>query len=171
MISRAVVLIALAAFLFTGTVYAGDEPKLPGSNLTIEDAVAKSDAVFKGQLTDLGEKDRNAGDHLTSGPEYDSAQVKVAQTWKGTVDAQISVGIFPYDDPMHRETTPKVGESYIFFVEKSEGTAAPFRALKILPATHDNMTAAIVAILKAKTHAKLLEIQKEKKQGSASGSN
>ena len=135
---RAILLVALAAFLFTGIVRAADNPDLIGSNIRTEDAILKSRAVFVGQLVSLGERD-NSIDHFSSGPEYPGAKVKVAELLKGVFDDRTTIGIYPTVFKLNEET-PQEGKSYIFFVKyNGSESISPYVVFKLLPATDDNI--------------------------------
>ena len=130
---RAIFLVALAALLLVGTVR-GDDLLLPGSDLKVEDAVAKTDAVFVGKFINLGAQAME-GTHAAQGPEYHGALVKVVQTLKGKVDAPIAVSIYPVHEVM-----PQVGTAYIVFVKNKDFYSSdPFRIVKLMLATDDNI--------------------------------
>jgi hypothetical protein len=158
MTRRAIHLIALAGFLFNGTVRADDTPNLTGSTLKADDVISQSDAVFIGEVTQIGS--------TASSPvmaSYGGTKVNVAQTYKGSVDRKISVTIDALD--LDHEQAPLAGNKYVFFVRKNTETGSDaFTVLKLLPATKDNIITAMLAVLKERTKAKLLEIEKEKKQ-------
>jgi len=110
-------------------VKAQNEPVLNGSTLKAEDIAAKADAVFVGEIIQMGFPNPSAPGLASYG-----TQVKVLQVLRGSVDAQITVTIDTH--AMNREEPPKVGTQYIFFVKK-EGDH--FKALKLLTATDANI--------------------------------
>ena len=104
-----------------------------------------------------------SADHDSDGPEFHGIKVKISQKIQGSLVDQISVSIYP--NILNHETTPTVGNSYIFFVRNDEkqGFADPYTALKLLPATKENINMVIFSLLKARASAKLLEVEKDQK--------
>lgn len=134
MAARAFLLIALAAFLFTGIVRAGDAPKLTGSMLKIEEAVTKSGAIFVGQFTSFGKK----GAIGPGESELFGNHVKVSQDLKATFDDGATVAFNRMTDLGEQKPATKV--LYIFFMTKNAQTEPdPFTVLKLVPATNDNI--------------------------------
>jgi len=137
MATRAIVFGALVSFLFIGVACADEIPNLIGSSLKTENAIAKSQTVFIGQLVSLGERD-NSVDHESLGQEYENAKIKLVELLKGTFDAHTTVGIYS-NAIMLKEETPHVGETYIFFVAYAGNASNPFIVIKLLTATNDSV--------------------------------
>jgi hypothetical protein len=143
MVMRAILLVVLASFLFSGVVRADDAPKLTGSSLKIKNAVSKSIAVFVGTVRDLGLKAPDPPTTPANGPVYNGVKVKVLKVLKGSVESQASVSLF-VDFSIHEELH-KVESSYIFFVSKNTATLSSiippdsFFVVKLLPATEANI--------------------------------
>ena len=113
-----------------------NEPILSGSSLKSEDTVIKSDAIFIGQITQMGFQSLKAAGRSS----YYGNIVKILQVLRGTVDAQIKITLYVYYVSDTPENPPKTGNSYIFFVKKNApGQPDPYAALKLLPATDDNI--------------------------------
>jgi hypothetical protein len=108
-----------------------DSMKLTGSTLREEDLVAKSDAIFIGEIADPGLT-------VPTSPgmaSYSGVQVKVLQVLRGSVDPQVTVKLDIF--ATNHEGPPQVGSSYIFFVHKENDQ---LRVLKLLPTTNANTT-------------------------------
>ena len=88
-------------------------------SFSLEEAVSKSDAIFIGDITELG---------LGVG-----SNVKVFQVFRGSPARQTSITV-------NTVSAPQEGSSYIFLARKnSVEEAGPFSALKLLPASDDNI--------------------------------
>jgi hypothetical protein len=139
MVIRAMLLIAFAAFLITGITRADDAPNLAGSAIKTKDAAAKSDAVFVGEVTQLG----NCIWANPNFPLFIGTNVKVLHVLRGSVGGHILITI-TLNDTYHEEL-PAAGRTYIFFVINNKNTEAgglfadPFTALKLLAVTDDNI--------------------------------
>jgi hypothetical protein len=138
MAARAIPLIALIASFLAGSVRA-DTPKLPGSGIPVENAVAKSNTVFEGQVTELGDEETT---YPYAGHSNLHASVRVLHVLRGQLGAYEVVWI-ALDRTLHQEP-PKVGSSYIFCVTKthSQTISYPSPVLKMLSATNDNIALA-----------------------------
>jgi len=135
------ILLALAVLVLSGNARA-DEPKLTGSAMKEEDAIANSDAVFVGKVTSIG------GPYAKGvGPNYYPIGIDVGETYLGSVVSN------PYSwTTINRsvEHLPSVGKNYIFFVKKQEGRE--LMPLKFLPASDANIATVkkLIAQLPAK---------------------
>jgi len=128
----------LCSFFNTGNVHAGDDTKLTGSDLKVENAALHSDAIFVGQITDVGAEEEFPPASAYAGPLYHGVKIKIIQVLRGTVGTQTSVTLFV--DFVAQEKLQTVGNSYIFFVTKNrDKDPDPFTALKLLPATDDSI--------------------------------
>jgi hypothetical protein len=119
---------------------------LSGSTQKSEDIASKVDAVFVGQVTQIGFAVPE-GDATAS---YPGIRVKILQVLRGSISAQVVKVTLrtTWRQDVH-ETPPTVGSSYIFFVKnKAQGASDHFTALKLLPATDDN-TANVKALIAA----------------------
>jgi hypothetical protein len=133
MAERAILLFAFAIILSEGFAFAND-PILDGSSVEAKDVVAECDAIFVGKITDAGVRDMSL-DHLSLGPEIHGIKVKVLQVLRGKIAAiggSLSLSIYLITSK--HETTPRVGDTYIFFVRQQDDTI-----LKLLPSTADNI--------------------------------
>jgi hypothetical protein len=141
MITRAILLAVLASGWFAGIVHADDTPKLTGSILTTEEAVAKSGAIFIGQMVSFGRKG-------AAGPGESKLfgnRVKVSQNLKSNFDDRATVSNNRMTDLGEKMPVTKI--TYIFFIIKDVPTAPdPFTVLKIIPATRDNIAIVMKAI-------------------------
>jgi len=149
MTSRAIILVALVAFLFGGIAQADDAAILVGGSLKPEEAVSKSDAVFVGEVTDTGIKVMPPPDCPYEGPLYRGIKIKVLQFLRGSVRDHVSVALFV--PTMKLVTLHMVGNSYIFFVQTKSQKALDYPynclekadttdiAIKLLPATDENI--------------------------------
>jgi hypothetical protein len=136
MATRVILLVALSSFLFNGIVRAND-PKLPGSDVKIEDAVSKSTAIFVGVIDTTGfvsEKNDQMGATVTNVEGiFGLAPVS---PWEVLVLFTVS--------NVAGEALPKDGSSYVFCVlknEKNDAKIGPdkFTAIKLFPATDSNI--------------------------------
>jgi len=105
--------------------------QLPGSRLKMSDVAPKSDFVFVGKLLKIPPGDADSAGETG----YDGAPVKILHVFRGSMVNPLSIDFhvffMPHEDP------PKVGQSYIFFVQ---GADSSYReASKILPATDENI--------------------------------
>jgi hypothetical protein len=139
MFARVILLIALAALPLVGIVRANDAPKLPGSALTIPDAVSKCDAAFVGAITKIPPKVMLPSTAPYAGPLYNGVRVKVTEVLRGLVSKQVSITLFV--DFTLQEQEPAVGKRYVFFVSKNgkidSDNPDPFTVLKLLPLRAD----------------------------------
>jgi hypothetical protein len=132
---RATLLVVLATFLFSEDVRSENSPKLPGSTVKTEEVALKCDAVFVGQITDIGHWGPPTSPDLIS---LQGVKIKILQVLRGSVDSEISVEIFWFDT--NSEESPKAQSTYIFFLNKThvENTIQNI-VPKLLPATEDNI--------------------------------
>jgi len=121
--------------LFDGILRADEWPKLTGSNLAITDALSQSDFIFIGKIPQMSGEAAS-----TIRAIYGGVHVNVLRTLRGTLVKQISVSldVFMADKG---EEKPKTGSPYIFFVRKTIEAEGDDMALKILPATDNNVAA------------------------------
>ena len=111
--------------------------KLTGSATKAEDILSISSEVFVGGITDPGIPSYGAGVGWTV---YSGVGVNVAENLRGTVDPQTKIGLRTLACPGIQDLAPKGGSSYIFFVYKStDDSQDPYTAIKLLPATADNV--------------------------------
>ena len=114
------------------------EMVLSGSTFKSEDVLAKADVVFVGTITEAGSEVLLPPTAPYAGPLYGGVKVNVLQVLRGSIGAQVSVSLFT--SFVHHEKLHTVGSSYIFFVKKNApGQPDPYTALKLLPATGDNI--------------------------------
>jgi hypothetical protein len=158
---RATVLLLMLGCLPVGTARADAPAILPGSFLTIDAAVAKSDLVFEAKLTSTGTLDQeNAAKHV--GPIYVGAQVdggtplEKGHMLKGQPGAPMTLTIY-LNDSQH-ETLPVVGQSYLFFVQGPRANGG-YGVMKMLPMTKGNLQVTLHAVLKERAQKKLQQIQ------------
>ena len=86
---------------------------------------------------------------------YRGVQVIVLQVLRGTVADSIAVTLHVVGRTEFHEDPPKVGGSYIFFVEKNaQGEADSYTVLKLIPATDANITKVKALIAAAPTSKK-----------------
>jgi hypothetical protein len=104
---------------------------LAGSTLKTEDIVLQSDAIFIGKLIDLG-----WGETASSGHDTRGAYITVLQILRGSLKGRVGVRMNMLHGPKVREASPKVGDTYIFFIKQIPGWNM---VLKILPATDANI--------------------------------
>jgi len=111
--------------------------KLSGSAIKAEDIVLSCDAVCVGEIEDMGLPTNSSTTGLVV---YSGIEVKVLQILRGSVEYQIKITLNTLKSPSLQEMPPKFGGSYIFFVNRNNPEADdPFIALKLLPATDDNI--------------------------------
>lgn len=140
MVTRLALLLALPAFLFSGMIRA-DEPMLPGSALTIEEAVAKSQAIFDGEVDTIG----YVAPRTEGKAEPMGVSVIDVEAIRG-LDTDSPWGALVSFD-WYRDlgqVLPKNKSSYIFCVVMNEKEAPKigphkFMALKIVPAMAENI--------------------------------
>jgi hypothetical protein len=141
MAARAILLIALVVFIPSAVVRASDNPKYVGSTNDLPWATSKSDIIFVGTITNSGTKTQLPTTIMYAGTAYGGIKVKVLSVLRGSVGSRASVCLI-VDTTVHEER-PAVGGAYIFFVVPNEDqTPDPFYALKLLPATDDNIARA-----------------------------
>ena len=111
--------------------------KLSGSAIKAEDIVLSCDAVCVGEIEDMGLPTNSSTTGLVV---YSGIEVKVLQILRGAVEHQIKFTLNTLKSPSIQEMPPNFGSSYIFFVNRNSPEADdPFTALKLLPATDDNI--------------------------------
>jgi hypothetical protein len=133
-----ILLLAVASLLFGGTVHAG-EALLPGSAAKIEDAVAKSDAIFVGKVSTLGFVHGSVPGQYDFGVTVPNLEGILGQAQDNFYGALV---VLVVSIPAH-EAPPKVDNEYIFCVIKKETPATgptKYTALKLMPATDENIT-------------------------------
>src|ERR1700733_10876598 len=108
MATRAILLVALTAFLFPAMARADDAPKLVGSIFSTEKASSKSDAVFIGQITHFGSRGADGPGECT---RFGNT-VKVTRVLKGSFEPQASVSIYYFTDA--HEQRMETDRPYIF---------------------------------------------------------
>lgn len=114
------------------TTSAASPLQYSGSEKKAEDIVTTCDAIFIGQIIAKGPV------MLTKpGASYRSYTVKVITLLKGTLAGEIQVSLDVRNDGRVAEVIPHVGENYIFFAMLKAGEVI---AMKLLPATDDNIT-------------------------------
>jgi hypothetical protein len=128
------------AVFSTASVRAVDIPKFSGSGLLIENAIAKSNTVFEGTVTELG--DEEVSIYPYTGHSHLQATVRVLHVLRGRPGAYEVVEI-ALDRTLHQEP-PKVGIPYIFCVTKTESKTIsyPSPVLKMLSASDENIALA-----------------------------
>jgi len=112
---------------------------LSGSTVKTEDIAMKVDAIFVGQIVDIGSPMPGALGQAV----YYGVKVNVLQILRGTVDANVTVTLYVTRGMNVHEEPPKTGNSYIFFI--NEGKERIF-VRKLLPAT-DSTTATIKKLI------------------------
>ena len=113
------------------------DQKLTGSVVKVEDIISTCDAVFLGEITDIGVPSDPADDGwtVTSG-----IGVSVSENLRGSVESQIKVTLRTLSSSSTQESTPKFEGSYIFFVNKTaDASEDPYMVVKLLPATDTNI--------------------------------
>ena len=122
------------------------EPKLSGSRFKTEDMALKADAVFVGEITQMGSPTAK----MAGAVVYHGVQVKILQVLRGSIDPQSTFTLYVSGTTTFHEDSPKVGSSYIFFVRKN-GPGQPdlYSVLKLLPAT-DATTAKVKGLIPSK---------------------
>ena len=149
MATKVILLVAFAGFILPAIARGDNAPALTGSNAKITDALAQSDAVFVGQVKDIGFGDFKA----KGGLMFRGVQVNVLQVLRGAVGASVTVTLGVVGIAGFHEDPPTTGNSYIFFVlRKGAPEADPYDVLKLLKATDVNI--ASVKKLVAQSHAK-----------------
>jgi hypothetical protein len=106
-----------------------------GRAITNEDALKLADSVVVGTIVDLGNLDAGAAGQTI----YAKVKVEVSQTIKGTASKAISLILKVQKIPVKLfEETPKVGNEYIFFVQRLDPKT--LEATKLLQATEENLS-------------------------------
>jgi hypothetical protein len=130
-----------------------NEPALTGSSQKSEDIVVKADAVFVGEITTIG----FGGFKAPGESVYRGVQIKVLQVFRGTVADSIAVTLHVVGRMEFHEDPPKVGNSYILFVKKSDqGQPDAYTVLKLILATDANIAKvkALIAAVPASKNGK-----------------
>jgi hypothetical protein len=153
--ARSILLLVVFFCLHGFVARADDTPILPGSWLTVKDAVAKSDYVFQAKLTNLGTLEQKDSAKYV-GPTYDRAAVEKPEFYKGQIHGMALLQIFVNNG--YKETAPVAGQMYLFF-GKQPPTGGGYPVLKILVATKANVDATIAAVLKDRAQNKLQQVQ------------
>jgi hypothetical protein len=138
----ALVLLAVGLVLIL-PAHAEDAPLLPGSFLTIDEAVAKSDLIFDAKLTSAGTLD-NQTSGKNVGPIYTGAQATSASFYKARAGEPIHLTIF-LNNGQH-EMVPLAGQYYLFFAQ-GPPVNGEYRVMKMLPATVENRRATLRAVI------------------------
>jgi hypothetical protein len=134
MAMRATLLVAVAAFLSPAMASADAAPKLVGSIFSTEKALAKSDAIFIGQLTHFGSGGASGPGECT---RFGNT-VKVTRILKGSLKAQASVSICYFTDA--HEQKMETHQPYVFFAtQNSQKNSDQFTVFKLLPVTDTNV--------------------------------
>jgi hypothetical protein len=126
MVARAILLVALTTFLLANVVRAQDAFQ---SRMTPAEAVSKADTVFIGKIADIGPDMRNETTPL-------SVTVNEFQTLPGKESPPIVLAIDTNGMRNSAGDMLHVGDSYIFFITRSDAKPNVF---KLLPATDDNV--------------------------------
>jgi len=143
---RATLLLLILGCLAITKAHADDAVILPGSGLTLAEALAKSDFVFEAKLTDLGSAmPTSNGKYL--GPTYHGAQAGGLSYYKDHAPDPVHLAI-NLNDTRH-ETAPVVGQNYIFFVRGPPQNGEYF-VMKMLPATMESRRATLRAVMAEK---------------------
>jgi hypothetical protein len=109
-------------------------PSLSGSRSKLEDVITKADDIFVGKMLQTGPITVTAPGQIGCSGN----KIEVLQTLRGSVNSQITVSFNVHYDS--HEQLPKVGNTYIFFVKKViHPDPDPYRAIKLLPSTDDNI--------------------------------
>ncbi len=115
--TRAILLVALAALLVGGSVRADESLMLPGNRIKTEDALDKSDTVFVGEITYVG----GANLKMPGAAIYFGTQAKVLRMLQGTFRPESTFTLFVAGTMNYVEHPPRVGNSYIIFVRRNTG--------------------------------------------------
>jgi hypothetical protein len=115
-----------------------------GSEVRSEKVVKQSDAIFTGQIEEIGAAVVKAFGEKS----YYGVKVKVLEVLKGTVDPEVSVSSIARTDTKVPEVAPETGKTYIFFAEKKE-VGSQYRVLKLLPADDASISQVKVLIAAA----------------------
>jgi len=93
----------------------GHWTKLCGSRLTVGNAIKQADAAFVGTLTSPGSEVILPPDAPYAGPLLRRVGVEVSKILFGSIDKKVQLSMFVVT--VAHEEMPKVGTSYIFFVQ------------------------------------------------------
>ena len=145
MVLRAIPLIALTGFLVGGVTLGEDEPKLPGSEMKVEDAALNyGDVIFSGEVKGVSSPTLLAPSQ--PGASSYEVDVRVLKQFTSEVPAHMQITVFTYDIDRPNdyrenlfESPPKIGTSYIFFGSESYDKLT-FTALKVLRATDESIS-------------------------------
>jgi hypothetical protein len=108
-----------------------DGSNLSGSWRKPEELIAKSDAIFIGQILSL-----SLPDFVAAGASSYGAKVKVLQSFKGIIAAEIHVALQVTNGGPISEKKPELNHTYIFFVTiRKEDNR--IEVLKLVDATDD----------------------------------
>jgi hypothetical protein len=130
--SRKIVIIFLTIF-FPVFLVRGEDA-FTGSATKLDAAASKSDAVFIGQIEDIGSPVLKA----LGVKSYYGVKVKVIETLKGDVTGEVLLSLRAKTDSKFPEVAPEVNKHYIFFVV-SKKTELQLYAIKILLASDSNI--------------------------------
>jgi hypothetical protein len=112
---------------------ATDGSHLSGSWRKPEQLITQADAIFTGQILDLGLPDFEAA----GSPIY-GARVKVLQSFKGTIAGEVVVMLHVTNLGSITEKKPVLNHTYILFVRTSTKSNA-VELLKIMEGSADNI--------------------------------
>ena len=104
--------------------------RFTGSEQKYEEALAKADIVFEGQVNRVGQ--------WAFGPSgetaYNGVRITVSQIFKGSIESPADVFLYVRHDNVI-EAPPETGKAYIFFVRQLNQK----KVLKLVPATDENV--------------------------------
>jgi hypothetical protein len=126
---RVLFLTGVVTILFGESVHADN---LPGSAVSLKEAAGKADAVFVGEVSNVGP----SGFPTDGASGYFGNQVRVTKKLAGHVGRLIAVSFYTREGS--GEEAPEAGSSYIFFVMRNKSSDLdPWTAFKIVPYTED----------------------------------
>jgi len=118
--------------LSCGTLLHGDSPPpsvLPGSIVTLEQAVSQAEIILIGQVKDMGLTNPDGPGNA----DFGDAKIETIKVLKGRASGTLTVAILIWGLEIgshHVEKIPASGETYLFLI-KSEGSFK--RVIKMLP--------------------------------------
>jgi hypothetical protein len=132
MFARILLISLLLATPASGSLRAADGAKLVGSDLLLEQAVSRSDVIFVGHFSFIG----NGPTRDFAGEQcYANAMIRTSQPLKNSVSGPLTALYAVH--PNFHEIRPSADRNYIIFVHALNPTLN--RVQMLLPATDDNI--------------------------------
>lgn len=114
--------------------FAHAQTAFTGSDSKLDVAVKNADAIFTGQVEEIGAPVFKA----LGEKSYYGIRIKVVQVLKGTVDSEVLVSLIARMDTKVVEAPPESGKTYLFFAKKKKNSSQ-LRVIKLIVANNPSI--------------------------------